>query len=91
MTLALKRKWGLGDGGRERQEKGGKRAKKGRVPWELSRVAGPGLEAKRKKVRGLALTVICSLGGGNQSCSGISEGEGQGSRSKHLLKDWTEN
>ena len=77
LTLAMKYKWGLADGGRERQEQGGRRAKKGRVPWKLSRVVGPGLEPKREKVRGLALTVTCSLGKESQVRSGNSEGEGQ--------------
>lgn len=62
--MALKYKWGLVDGGSKRQEHGGRKMKKGRGPWELPREAGPGLEPKREKVRGLTLTATCSPGGG---------------------------
>lgn len=46
---------------REKQVQDGKRAKEVRVPWDLGRVAGPGFEPKREGVRGIALTVTCSL------------------------------
>lgn len=62
--------------GRGRRKVAGVPRKAG-FPRELSRVAGPGLEPKREKARGLALTVTCSLGKESQVHSGNSEGEGQ--------------
>lgn len=51
-------------------------------------MAGPGLEPKREKVRGLALTVTCSLGEESQVHNGNSEGVGQQGKNQASAWGW---